>query len=36
MGVVALEHGLKVGNLASVIHLYPTYSATNMQAAAQI
>jgi pyruvate/2-oxoglutarate dehydrogenase complex dihydrolipoamide dehydrogenase (E3) component len=34
--VVALEHGLKVGDLASVIHVYPTYSTASMQAAAEI
>ncbi len=34
--VVALEHGLKVGDLASVIHVYPTYSTGSMQAAAEI
>jgi len=34
--IVALEHGLKVGDLASVIHIYPTYSTASMQAAAEI
>jgi len=34
--IVALEHGLKVGDLASAIHVYPTYSTASMQAAAAI
>lgn len=34
--IVALEHGLKVGDLAQVIHVYPTYSVASMQAAAGI
>ncbi len=34
--IVALEHGLKVGDLAQVIHVYPTYSVASMQAAADI
>lgn len=34
--IVALEHGLKVGDLAAVIHVYPTYSTASMQAAAAI
>ena len=34
--IVAMEHGLKVGDLASVIHIYPTYSTASIQAAATI
>ncbi len=34
--IVALENGLKVGDLAGAIHVYPTYSTANMQAAAAI
>ncbi|MBI4288229.1 MAG: FAD-dependent oxidoreductase [Chloroflexi bacterium] len=34
--VVALERGLKVGDLAGIIHVYPTYSTASMQAAAAI
>jgi pyruvate/2-oxoglutarate dehydrogenase complex dihydrolipoamide dehydrogenase (E3) component len=34
--IVALEHGLKVGDLAGIIHVYPTYSTATMQAAAAI
>ena len=34
--VVAIERGLKVGDLANVIHIYPTYATANMQAAAAI
>jgi len=34
--IVALEHGLRVGDLAQVIHVYPTYSTASMQAAADI
>jgi pyruvate/2-oxoglutarate dehydrogenase complex dihydrolipoamide dehydrogenase (E3) component len=33
---VALDRGLKVGDIASVIHVYPTYSTASMQAAAEI
>ncbi len=34
--LVAMEHGLKVSDLAQVIHVYPTYSTASMQAAADI
>jgi len=34
--IVALNRGLKVGDLADVIHVYPTYSTVIMQAAAHI
>jgi hypothetical protein len=34
--IVALDHGLKVGDLANAIHVYPTYSMAGMQAAAAI
>lgn len=34
--IIALDRGLKVGDLAGVIHVYPTYSTANMQAAADI
>jgi pyruvate/2-oxoglutarate dehydrogenase complex dihydrolipoamide dehydrogenase (E3) component len=34
--ILALDRGLKVGDLADVIHVYPTYSTVIMQAAAQI
>jgi pyruvate/2-oxoglutarate dehydrogenase complex dihydrolipoamide dehydrogenase (E3) component len=34
--IVALHRGLKVGDLADVIHVYPTYSTASMQAAAAI
>ena len=34
--IVALEHGLKLGDLAKIIHVYPTYSTAGMQAAADI
>ena len=34
--IVALDHGLKVGDLADVIHIYPTYSTASWQAAAAI
>ena len=34
--IVALHQGLKVGELASMIHVYPTYSTATMQAAAHI
>ena len=33
---VALDRGLKVGDLANSIYVYPTYSIANMQAAAHI
>ena len=33
---VALDRGLKVGDLANSIHVYPTYSMASMQAAAHI
>ena len=33
---IALDRGLKVGDLASSIHVYPTYSMASMQAAAHI
>jgi hypothetical protein len=34
--IVALNQGLKVGDLAGAIHIYPTYSTASMQAAAAI
>jgi pyruvate/2-oxoglutarate dehydrogenase complex dihydrolipoamide dehydrogenase (E3) component len=34
--IVALHRGLKVGDLADVIHVYPTYSTASMQAAAAV
>jgi len=34
--VVAMKHGFKVDELASVIHVYPTYSTASMQASATI
>jgi len=34
--VVAMKHGFKVDELASVIHVYPTYSTASMQASAAI
>ena len=34
--IVAINHGLKVHDLASSIHIYPTYSTASMQAAAAI
>ena len=34
--IVALDQGLKVGDLSNAIHLYPTYSMASMQAAAAI
>ena len=34
--IVALHRGLQVGDLADVIHVYPTYSTASMQAAAAI
>ncbi len=33
---LACDHGLKVGDVAGSIHVYPTYSTGNMQAAARI
>lgn len=34
--IVALDRGLKVGDLANTIHIYPTYSTASMQAAVAI
>ena len=34
--IVALERNMKVGNLVSAMHVYPTYSTASMQAAADI
>jgi len=34
--VLAMKHGFKVDELASVIHVYPTYSTASMQASAAI
>jgi pyruvate/2-oxoglutarate dehydrogenase complex dihydrolipoamide dehydrogenase (E3) component len=34
--IVALEHGMKVGDLAGIIHVYPTYSTASMQVAADL
>jgi len=34
--IVALAQGMKVGDLGSIIHVYPTYSTASMQAAAAI
>ncbi len=34
--VLALDHGLKMGDIASSIHIYPTYSTAMMQMAADI
>ena len=34
--IVALARGLKVGDIADIIHIYPTYSTASMQAAADI
>ena len=34
--VVAMERGLQVGELATILHVYPTYSDASMQAAAHI
>ena len=34
--IIALERGLKIGDLAQIIHVYPTYSTASMQAAADI
>lgn len=34
--IVALERGVKVGDLASVVHVYPTSSTASMQVAAHI
>jgi hypothetical protein len=31
-----MDKGIKVGDLANAIHVYPTYSTAGMQAAAQI
>ena len=33
---LAIDHGLKVGDVANSIHVYPTYSTASMQAAAHI
>ena len=33
---VGLHRGLKIGDLARSIHVYPTYSTASMQAAANI
>jgi pyruvate/2-oxoglutarate dehydrogenase complex dihydrolipoamide dehydrogenase (E3) component len=34
--ILAMDKGIKVGDLANTIHVYPTYSTAGMQAAAQI
>jgi pyruvate/2-oxoglutarate dehydrogenase complex dihydrolipoamide dehydrogenase (E3) component len=34
--VIAMDRGLKVGDLSSAIHVYPTYSVASMQASAAI
>ena len=34
--IVAINHGLKVSDLSSTIHIYPTYSVASMQASAAI
>jgi hypothetical protein len=34
--ILALDLGLKVGDLSNSIHVYPTYSTASMQAAAAI
>ena len=34
--IVALDRGLKVGDLADPIHVYPTYSTAGWQAAAAV
>ncbi len=34
--VLALDHGLMMGDIASSIHIYPTYSTAMMQMAADI
>jgi pyruvate/2-oxoglutarate dehydrogenase complex dihydrolipoamide dehydrogenase (E3) component len=34
--IVALEQGLKVGDLSNALHIYPTYSTASMQASAAI
>jgi pyruvate/2-oxoglutarate dehydrogenase complex dihydrolipoamide dehydrogenase (E3) component len=34
--IVALQKGIKVGDLSNAIHVYPTYSVAGMQAAAEI
>ncbi len=33
---LALQHGLKLADLAQVIHVYPTYSMANMQLASEV
>jgi pyruvate/2-oxoglutarate dehydrogenase complex dihydrolipoamide dehydrogenase (E3) component len=34
--IIAINHGLKVGDLSSTMHIYPTYSVASMQASAAI
>ncbi len=34
--IVALDQGIKIGDLSSALHVYPTYSTASMQAAAAI
>lgn len=34
--IIALERSIKVGDLANIIHVYPTYSTASMQASAEI
>ena len=34
--IVALDRGIKVGDLSNAIHVYPTYSVASMQAAAAV
>ncbi len=34
--IVALDRGIKVGELSNALHVYPTYSIASMQAAAAI
>ena len=34
--IVALERGLKAGDLSNALHIYPTYATASMQAAAAI
>jgi hypothetical protein len=34
--IVALDRGIKVGDLSDALHVYPTYSIAGMQAAAAI
>jgi pyruvate/2-oxoglutarate dehydrogenase complex dihydrolipoamide dehydrogenase (E3) component len=34
--IVAVERGMKIGALADIIHVYPTYSTASMQAAADV